>query len=49
VKYAKPVIVDHGPASSTIRGAKGIPFSGDLVDPTKPPYMHTQNAYEADE
>lgn len=48
MKYAKPVIVGHL-ASSTIRGAKGIPFSGDLVDPTKPPFMHTQNAYEADE
>lgn len=49
MKYAKPVIVKVGIAATTICGGKGGGFVGDLLDPTKPPYLHTQNAYDADE
>jgi hypothetical protein len=49
MKYATPTIVKVDSAAALIRGAKGIPFSGDLVDPTKAPFFHTQNAYDADE
>lgn len=49
MKYAKPVIVKFGVAATTICGGKGWGFAGDVVNPTQPPYMHTQNAYEADE
>lgn len=48
-KYATPTIVKIDSAVATIHGAKGVPFSGDLIDPTRAPYFHTQNAYDADE
>lgn len=49
MKYATPSIVPVDSAFEAIRGAKGQPFSGDLINPVVPPFMHTQNAYEADE
>ncbi len=49
MKYETPTIAKVESAAVIIRGAKGPPFSGDVIDPTRPPYLHTQNAYEADQ
>jgi hypothetical protein len=49
MKYETPTITKVDSAAAVVRGAKGQPFSGDVIDPTRPPYLHTQNAYEADE